>query len=129
MDRRNGNAKHANLQPNPVRVRDSAIAARLSRGLSCLTALGLLGSPGSSIALDGRLVSGTEPIIRATGSLRLPAHGYDATTPEASQASTLNQWLKKTLASVPLRPIRIGETPRRPDDPEPGMGLVLRLPF
>ena len=41
----------------------------------------------------------------------------------------LNQWLRKTLASVPLRPVQIGEEPRRPDDPEPGMGLVLQLPF
>lgn len=41
----------------------------------------------------------------------------------------LSERLRERLAHIPLRPVRIGSTPRLPDDPEPGMGLVVRIPF
>lgn len=33
------------------------------------------------------------------------------------------------LRRVPLRPVRIGDTPRKPDDPEPGAGVVFKIRF
>jgi hypothetical protein len=33
------------------------------------------------------------------------------------------------LLSLPLRPVSIGEKPHRPNDPDPGVGVVLKLPW
>lgn len=46
-----------------------------------------------------------------------------------SRPPSFNERLRETFGRIPLRPVRIGTTPRMPDDPEPGMGLVLRLSF
>lgn len=48
---------------------------------------------------------------------------------EAARRPTLSERLREKLRRVPLRPVRIGATPRLPDDPEPGMGIVVRVPF
>jgi hypothetical protein len=37
--------------------------------------------------------------------------------------------LTSALERIPLRPVKIGREPRRPDDPEVGVGLVLRIAF
>lgn len=42
------------------------------------------------------------------------------------------RWIDRltgALEGIPLRPVKIGREPRRPDDPEVGIGLVLRIPF
>ena len=46
----------------------------------------------------------------------------------ALRPGRLLEWLRD-LKRVPLRPVRIGESPRRPDDPEPTLGVVLKLRF
>jgi len=48
--------------------------------------------------------------------------------PETLSTPTLAQRWHRDLLRLPFRPIQIGRTPRLPDDPETGMGLVLRLP-
>jgi hypothetical protein len=46
----------------------------------------------------------------------------------ALEPARVLEWLKD-IKRVPLRPVRIGEAPRRPNDPEPGLGVVLKIPF
>ena len=48
--------------------------------------------------------------------------------PETLTTPTLAQRWHRDLLRLPFRPVTIGRTPRLPDDPETGMGLVLRLP-
>ncbi|MDG2050896.1 MAG: hypothetical protein P8M78_12105 [Myxococcota bacterium] len=102
---------------------------RVRLAVFCLAALGPLGLPAPSIALDGRLSPGMALIGPSTERYGFAQHRHRLPTTQESETPRLNQWLSKTLASVPLRPVQIGEEPRRPDDPEPGMGVVLQLPF
>ncbi len=37
--------------------------------------------------------------------------------------------LRRRLQAIPLRPVSIGTPPRRPTDPERGLGVVIRIPF
>ena len=48
--------------------------------------------------------------------------------PETFDTPTLTQRWHRGLLRLPFRPIRIGQEPRLPNDPETGVGLVLRLP-
>ena len=48
--------------------------------------------------------------------------------PETFDTPTLTQRWHRGLLRLPFRPIRIGREPRLPNDPETGVGLVLRLP-
>jgi hypothetical protein len=48
--------------------------------------------------------------------------------PETLRTPTLAQRWYRDLLRLPFRPIRIGRTPRLPNDPETGLGLVFRLP-
>ena len=48
--------------------------------------------------------------------------------PETFDTPTLPQRWHRGLLRLPFRPIRIGQEPRLPNDPETGVGLVLRLP-
>lgn len=48
--------------------------------------------------------------------------------PETFDTPTLPQRWHRDLLNLPLRPIRIGDQPRLPNDPETGVGLVFRLP-
>lgn len=47
----------------------------------------------------------------------------------ADEGAGLFDRLRERLRDVPLRPVRIGTTPRIPSDPEPGVGVVVRIPF
>lgn len=48
--------------------------------------------------------------------------------PETFDTPTLPQRWHRDLLRLPFRPIQIGDEPRLPNDPETGLGLVLRLP-
>ena len=48
--------------------------------------------------------------------------------PETFDTPTLPQRWHRGLLRLPFRPIRIGREPRLPNDPETGVGLVIRLP-
>jgi hypothetical protein len=37
--------------------------------------------------------------------------------------------LTEKLQALPFRPVVIGENPRIPYDPDPGVGLVFRIPL
>jgi hypothetical protein len=50
-------------------------------------------------------------------------------TRDSSLARSAFERLGDRLRGLPLRPVRIGRPARRPDDPEPGMGVVVRIPF
>ena len=129
MGRLTKKTTHSDLPFDAIRLPRNRILSRVYGALSCLSALGLLGLPTTATALDGRLASGTTLVIQPAESVDASTYRQDQPATVAVETSWLNRWVKKTLARVPLRPIRIGETPRRPDDPEPGMGVVLRLPF
>ena len=129
MDHLTENEMHSDCHLNALRMPRNRITAHLCGALSCLATLGLVGIPASAAALDGRLASGRTLVIQPAKHINGPDHGHHRPAAEAAPTSGLNRWVKKTLARVPLRPVRIGETPRRPDDPEPGVGVVLRLPF
>lgn len=42
---------------------------------------------------------------------------------------TAIQQIGERLREIPLRPVSIGEAPRRPDDPEPGAGVTVFIRF
>ena len=129
MGRRTEKTTHSDPRFAAIRAPLNRFPVRVGKSLSWLAALGLAGLSTSATALDGRLTSGKALMIQPAESILLPAYDDHQPAAEAEQTSWVNRWMKKTLASVPLRPIRIGETPRRPDDPEPAMGVVLKLPF
>ena len=129
MGRRTEKTTHSDPHFAAIRAPLNRFPVRMGKSLSWLAALGLVGLSTSATALDGRLTSGKALMIQPAESVHVSTYGDHQPAVETGQTSWLNRWMKKTLASVPLRPIRIGETPRRPDDPEPGMGVVLKLPF
>lgn len=49
--------------------------------------------------------------------------------PKLVDSPTLLQRWHRDLLKLPFRPVQIGQQPTLPDDPEIGLGLVLRLPF
>lgn len=49
--------------------------------------------------------------------------------PETTTAPTVLERWRQELLQIPIRPVRIGRTPRLPDDPTTGIGFVFRLPF
>ena len=129
MGRRTEKTTHSDPHFAAIRAPLNRFPVRMGKSLSWLAALGLVGLSTSATALDGRLTSGKALMIQPAESVHVSTYGDHQPAVETGQTSWLNRWMKKTLASVPLRPIRIGETPRRPDDPEPGMGVILKLPF
>jgi len=48
---------------------------------------------------------------------------------EHGPVPTAIQQIGERLREIPLRPVSIGEAPRRPDDPEPGAGLTVFIQF
>lgn len=104
---------------------------RTVRGAASIFATLLLcgGVAPSASALDGVVDASRSELIFRTAvspSVRAAAPTRDEASAEKP---TLNQRLRRVLGRIPLRPVRIGTTPRLPDDPEPGMGLVVRVPF
>jgi hypothetical protein len=65
----------------------------------------------------------------ATRSVEPGATETRRTADRANDASNLFDRWGERLRGVPLRPVRIGTTPRIPSDPEPGVGVVVRIPF
>jgi len=87
----------------------------------------VLGAHGAA-ALQYVVVEGDDaPRWRLDEVSAMPAIEYRRD--EAARRPTLSERLREKLRRVPLRPVRIGATPRLPDDPEPGMGIVVRVPF
>jgi hypothetical protein len=89
-----------------------------------VAALALATAPAQ--ALDGKLYDDE------MGRLWLPADSFPSwhqsleEPPGIDTRSDLALFWSRLL-SLPLRPVSIGEKPHRPDDPEPGVGVVLRL--
>ncbi len=54
-------------------------------------------------------------------------HGAAATEDRARP--TLMQRITERLRRLPFRPVMIGETPRTPEDPEPGAGMTIFIQF
>ena len=94
---------------------------RRLRTATWMLAIGLLGSPTFATASEPSPVG-----ERSRTTLTDVSRDRDATRP---RTPTLSDKLREKLGHIPLRPVRIGTTPRLPDDPEPGMGLVLRIEF
>ena len=82
-----------------------------------------------ALALDGRITS--RPSLEHPGAQAgTPASNqHSETDDEKTPEPRLSRWLKRTLGGLPLRPVQIGPAPRLPDDPEPGLGVVLHLAF
>ena len=82
-----------------------------------------------ALALDGRITS-RPSLEHPRAQAGTPASNqHSETGGEKTPEPRLSRWLKRTLGGLPLRPVQIGPAPRLPDDPEPGMGVVLHLPF
>ncbi len=115
-----------------------ATRSQLSAGLCGLAfAISLLGADAAGafddegarlrLALERRVwassVLHAERSVQRRGLPDLAEMHFDA--PATSPAQGLFDRAKR----IPLRPVRIGEKPRTPDDPEPGMGVVVRISF
>jgi hypothetical protein len=129
------------MRPHCVRLdrATTQLARPFAFALAILLGL-LLGEAGSARALD---MPGSEIRVAALpvagDSLEIaplfPANevlaAVEIDVPPAALAEERSRYrrLLDGLRSIPLRPVTIGETPRRPNDPEPGVGVVLRLTF
>jgi len=96
------------------------------QSLATLIGLSLLAAPAT--ALDA-WADASQP-----GTLWLPAsHVPEWALPmEAEDEHEAEGWLDQLyeqLRAIPLRPVAIGESPRRPDDPQQGAGVVLKIPW
>jgi hypothetical protein len=95
----------------------------------------LLGDAGSARALDlpGNEIRVAAPPVAGVSLLSanavLAAVEIDVPLAELAEVPSRYRRLLDGLRSIPLRPVTIGEAPRRPNDPEPGVGVVLRLTF
>ena len=81
-----------------------------------------------ALALDGRITS-RPSLEHPSAQAGTPASSQHSETDEKAPEPRLSRWLKRTLGGLPLRPVQIGPAPRLPDDPEPGLGVVLHLAF
>jgi len=80
-------------------------------------------------AFDLRAAELMGPAVSPLGTgLELPAVDVDGTGDEDRPPRWIDR-LTGALGRIPLRPVKIGKEPRRPDDPEVGIGLVVRIPF
>ena len=59
---------------------------------------------------------------------RLPALAMTEIDGRGDEVGRVGRVLDR-LKRLPIRPVKIGDTPRRPDDPEPGAGVVLKIRF
>ena len=112
----------------PRRTRHSLFTGWLAVAL-------LLAWAGPSLALDdpGHF---DRAQIQSVPAHLLPASEEASTTPKerTSQALTAPDPFRfasvsERLQALPLRPVVIGERPRIPYDPDPGVGLVFRIPL
>jgi hypothetical protein len=115
------------------------LALPIAFALAVLLGL-LLGDAGSARALD---LPGSEIRVAAlpvaavslesapllSANAVLAAVEIDVPLAALAEARSRYRRLLDGLRSIPLRPVTIGEAPRRPNDPEPGVGVVLRLTF
>jgi hypothetical protein len=80
-------------------------------------------------AFDLRAAKVASPAGSPLGTgLELPALRVDGAGDEDRPPRLIDR-LTGVFERIPLRPVKIGQEPRRPDDPEVGIGLVVRIPF
>ncbi len=111
-----------------VKVRQ---AARRVEGKLCACAAVLvsLSVATAASAFDDEIIGGEHTTPQAVwAEVAIPAlamHDPDARVHEGSRVG----WVLEQLKRIPLRPVKIGDTPRKPDDPEPGAGVVFKIRF
>jgi hypothetical protein len=97
----------------------------LARLVHLVLTLLLVAAP--AIALDGRgRIDPADELHTPPVSPRELVLAFS--TQHGAERSAIARWWEQ-LEGLPLRPVTIGETPRLPDDPEPGVGLVWKLRF
>jgi len=73
--------------------------------------------------------AGERNAVRASASSPTPTARHErAVETERSEPGAIAR-LSERLRSIPLRPVSIGTKPRRPTDPETGVGVVFKVRF
>jgi hypothetical protein len=93
--------------------------------LSLILTTPLFAAP--AIGLDGP--DSHDPVVLPIAETLTPRVRFPALATAIDGPPSAIRRLHQRLVDLPLRPVQIGSTPHLPSDPEPGVGLVVKLRF
>jgi len=109
------------LRPGPFRRGPRVLAAAALLAIA-VTGPALGFAPGGPAAVES-------PALVPPRAADLEAVLGKAAAARETASPTLMERIGERLRRIPLRPVMIGETPRTPDDPEPGAGVTVFIRF
>jgi len=110
----------------PERVLGHRLA--LAAALALASAIGFAGEAGAfapetpTASHESVVLIPEQPAFESVIDRAAPAESRD-------ESSTWMERISRELRRIPLRPVTIGETPRTPDDPDPGAGVTVLIRF
>lgn len=116
----------------PTRIDTASRVPRASTVLRvaiCIALAGCMMASGASAFAPDRGVVTEPAVVEAPARPAVDGVLRRAAGDEIAPKGTLMERISRKLRRIPLRPVMIGETPRTPEDPEPGAGITIFIRF